>query len=84
MDTAPAFSKCVLSDNCTHAHVICAQCTLLPANHLSSSIPCFYLFAMFESFKSPVTSSVVTINVFLRADEIEMVMTDLERANQVT
>lgn len=25
----------------------------------------------------------VTINVFLRADEIEMVMTDLERANQV-
>lgn len=25
----------------------------------------------------------VIINVFLRADEIEMVMTDLERANQV-
>lgn len=25
----------------------------------------------------------VMINVFLRADEIEMVMTDLERANQV-
>lgn len=25
----------------------------------------------------------VMINIFLRADEIEMVMTDLERANQV-
>lgn len=42
-----------------------------------------------ESLLSPVTSSVVnssvvTVNFFLRADEIEMVMTDLERANQVT
>lgn len=42
------------------------------------------LLCLSESLKSPVTSSVVTINVFLRADEIEMVMTDLERANQVT
>lgn len=41
--------------------------------------PCFSRCAI-----KRVTVFVVTVNVFPRADEIEMLMTDLERANQVT
>ncbi len=85
MGTTLAFSKCVLSEQ-SHTHVMCAECTFLPGIHPSiHPFPVFICVLCFtESHLSAVTSSVVTVNVFLRADEIEMVMTDLERANQVT
>lgn len=92
MDTASAFCKCVLSEQ-SHAHTLlmCTECSFLPSNHLSV-YPFFVFICVWdfsESLSSTVTfsvanSSVVTVNFFLRADEIEMVMTDLERANQVT
>lgn len=85
MDTEAVFSKCVFSEQ-LHAHGTCAQCTF-------SSLESFFcvsplLFTCVLCFSrctiNPVTILVIIVIVFLRADEIEMLMTDLERANQVT
>lgn len=86
MDTAPAFSKCVFSEQSGTRDVRRADLTSWESSNIYLlPIPFFnlYFLCVLNLLQAPFRS-VGIINVFLRADEIEMVMTDLERANQVT
>lgn len=66
----------------------CAVALCSPLDHFSVPFFYFYFYLCAPCFSrcaiKRVTVVVVTVNVFPRADEIEMLMTDLERANQVT